>query len=241
MKGAPGIVVALFLGLLGAVLNWVYLDSKTRDVDSISFLGIREGTSIRVGDPFRQQHFVPVRIPRGHAKHLEDFVYLYKDEATIVGTPATRAYQGGELIHREDYVTPSAKLVLKKDEILFWISVDPRSIVPELIVPGDRIWFYFPNLNRTVTRAAADVGLEPETIAAPAVEDIGPFTVKTMGNRMGRVEVMRANRQSPAQEQKIGIVIDQTDAEEMARFEKLKERVLTGNDRNVGISLHSRD
>lgn len=241
MRGAPGIVVALFLGLLGAVLNWVYLDNKTKDVDSISFLGVREEASIQVGEPFRHQDFVEVRIPRGHAKHLEDFVYLYKDEATIVGTRATQAYRGGELIHREDYVTPSSKLVLKKNEILFWISVDPRSIVPELIVPGDRIWFYFPNVNRTVARAAGDVGIDPDGIVPPAVEDIGPFTVKTLGNRLGRVEVMRANRQSPAQEQKIGIVIDQTDPEEVARFDKLKERVLTGDYRNVSVSLLSRD
>jgi len=241
MKGAPGIVVALFLGLLGAVLNWVYLDSKTKDVDGISFLGVREGASIQVGEPFRYEHFAEVRIPRRHAGRLEEFVYLYKDEATIVGTRATQVYQGGELIHREDYVTPSSKLELKKDEILFWISVDPRSIVPELIVPGDRIQFYFPNLNRGLTRAAADVGLAPDALAPPAIEDIGPFTVKTMGNRMGRVEVMRANRQSPAQEQKIGIVIDQTDPEEMARFEKLKERVLTGDYRNVGVSLLSQN
>ena len=241
MKGAPGIVVAVFLGLLGAVLNWVYLDGKTKDVDSVSFLGVREGASIQVGEPFRHEHFVEVRIHRRHAKHLEDFVYLYKDEATIVGTRATQAYRGGELIHREDYVTPSSSLALKKDEMLFWISVDPRSIVPELIVPGDRIRFDFPNLNRAAPRAIADVGLEPDVLAPPAFEEIGPFTVKTLGNRLGRVEVMRANRQSPAQEQKIGIVINQTDPEELARFDKLRERVLTGDYRNVGVTLLSRE
>ncbi len=240
MKGAPGIVVAIFLGLLGAVLNWVYLDAKTKDVDSVSFLGVREGASIQVGEPFRHQHFIEVRIPRMHARHLEDFVYLYKDEATIVGTRATQAYRGGELIHREDYVTPSSSLALKKDEMLFWISVDPRSIVPELIVPGDRIRFDFPNVNRSVTRSALEAGLEP-AVVPQAFEEIGPFTVKTLGNRLGRVEVMRANRQSPAQEQKIGIVINQTDAEELARFDKLRERVLTGDYRNVGVTLLSRN
>ncbi|MAD80156.1 MAG: hypothetical protein QF918_11560 [Pirellulaceae bacterium] len=240
MKGAPGIVVALFLGLLGAVLNWVYLDSKTKDVDSISFLGVREGASIQVGEPFRQRHFVEVRIPARHARNLKDFVYLYKDEATIVGTRATHAFQGGELIHREDYVTPSSNLALKKDELLFWISVDPRSIVPELIVPGDRIKFLFPNVNRTVTRAAADVGIEPDAALPRAIEDLGPFTVKTLGNRLGRVEVMRANRQSPAQEQKIGIVIDQSDPEEVARFDKLTERVLTSDYRTISVILLSR-
>jgi len=241
MKGAPGIAVAIFLGLLGAVLNWVYLENKTKDADSISFLGVREGASIKVGEQFRNSHLVEVRIPARHARNLKDFVYLYKDDSTIVGTRATQAYQGGELIHREDYVTPSSSLSLKKGERLSWISVDPRTIVPELIVPGDRIVFHFPNLNRTVTRSVVDVGIEPEEIVPEAIEDIGPFTVKTLGNRLGRVEIMRANRQSPVQEQKIGIVIDENDAEEVARFDKLKERVLTGDYRQVGVSLLSRN
>lgn len=241
MKGAPGIAVALFLGLLGGVLNWVYLDSKTKDADSMSFLGVRDNTKIEIGQQFRHEHFVEVRIPIRHARNLKKFVYLYKDEATIVGTRATQAYQGGELIHREDYVTPSTSLSLKKGERLSWISVDPRSVVPELIVPGDRIEFSFPNLNRTAPRPAVDAGAAPDTLIEEPIEEIGPFTVKTLGNRLGRVEVMRANRQSPVQEQKIGIVINENDAEEMARFDRLRERLLTGDYRQIGVTLLSRD
>jgi hypothetical protein len=229
------------LGLLGGVLNWVYLDNKTKDVDSISFLGVREGASIKIGEPFNRRDFVEVRIPARHARNLKDFVYLYKDKATIVNTRATHAFQGGELIRREDYITTSTGLSLKKDEILFWISVDPRSIVPELIVPGDRIQFHFRNVNRTITRLPADADPGSDAILAPAIEDLGPFTVKTMGNRLGRMNVMQASRQSPAQEQKIGIVIDMSDKEEVARFDDLKERVLTGDYRAIsGISLLSR-
>jgi hypothetical protein len=204
-------------------------------------LGIKESTSIKVGEAFRSSHFVEVRIPARHARNLKDFVYLYKDEATIVGTRATHAFRGGELIHREDYVTPSPNLTLKKNELLFWISVDPRSIVPELIVPGDRILFHFPNVNRSITRPAPAAEIGSDDLLPPVIEDIGPFTVKTLGNRLGRMDVMRAGRQSPAQEQKIGIVIDLSSDEEVARFADLKERVLTGDYRAISVSLLARN
>ena len=62
-----------------------------------------------------------------------------------------------------------------------------------------------------------------------------------MGNRLGRMEVMRAGRQSPAQEQKIGIVIDLSDEEEVARFDDLTERMLTGDYRTISVYLLSRN
>ncbi len=252
MKGAPGIVIALILGLLAAVLNWVYLESKTRDVDSVAFLGIA-AERIEPGHVFQRSDFVPegVKIPRRNAGDLKKFVFLHEDLDTIVGTSATRRYEAGQFFYREDYITPSPELVLEKDEILFWVSVDPRAVVSELIVPGDKLSFHFPNLTASVLRppepVGGDVGDGGELAPLPAaplgptsIETIGPFRVKTLGNRMGRVEVMRAGRRSPSQEQKIGIVIDQTDPEELARFDKLRERVLTGDYRNVGVSLHSR-
>ena len=48
MKGAPGLIVALLFGGLGVALNYLYLYNKGKDVESISFLGVREGTTISV-------------------------------------------------------------------------------------------------------------------------------------------------------------------------------------------------
>jgi hypothetical protein len=134
MKGAYGVIFAVFLGVLGGVLNWLYLENKTRDVASISFLGISEGVIIAPGQPLSGRHFVEVRIPERHAKNLQDFVYLYEDHATLEGSPATRNYEGGELVFRADHRTPPAELKLDDNEEMFWVPVDSRSFVPSIQV-----------------------------------------------------------------------------------------------------------
>ena len=67
MKGAPGLILAIFLGLVGAVLNWVYLENKTRDTASVSFLGIKDSVEIKIGTPLRNTPFSEVKIPERHA------------------------------------------------------------------------------------------------------------------------------------------------------------------------------
>ena len=39
MKGAPGLIVALLLGVLGMALNFLYLRSKAATVESLTFVG----------------------------------------------------------------------------------------------------------------------------------------------------------------------------------------------------------
>ena len=242
MKGAYGLIFALFLGLLGGVLNWVYLENKTRDVASVSFLGIREGATVAPGQPLTGRHFVEVRIPERHAKNLQDFVYLYEDRATLEGSPATRNYEGGELVYRADHRTPPAELKLDNNEEMFWVPVDSRSFVPSLVNPGDRITFVVPvYANRTArpTTGSLDVAEDvAEAVAGPTIE-IGPFRVKSLGDRLGTLDVMKASRRAPTQERQIGIVVDITKPEEVERAKRLRDRLATGDYRNIGIILHS--
>ncbi len=242
MKGAYGLIFAVFLGLLGGVLNWVYLENKTRDVASVSFLGITDGASIAPGQPLNRQHFVEVRIPERHAKNLQDFVYLYEDRATLEGTPATRDYEGGELVFRADHRTPPAELKLDKNEEMFWVPVDSRSFVPSLVNPGDRITFVVPvyanQSSRPPTGSAEVTEESADAVAGPTIE-IGPFRVKSLGDRLGTLDVMKASRRAPVQERQIGIVVDVTKPEEVERAKRLRDRLASGDYRNIGIILHS--
>jgi len=242
MKGANGLIFAVFLGSLGGVLNWVYLENKTRDVASVSFLGISEGVTIAPGQPLNSRHFVEVRIPERHAKHLQDFVYLYEDRATLEGSPATRVYEGGELVFRADHRTPPAELKLDADEEMFWVPVDSRSFVPSLVNPGDRITFIVPVYASQPSRpstGAADVSEDVvDAVAGPTIE-IGPFRVKSLGDRLGTLDVMKASRRAPVQERQIGIVVDITKPEEVERAKRLRDRLATSDYRNIGIILHS--
>jgi len=250
MKGPIGLVVALLLGVLAAALNWVYLEGKTRQVRSVSFLGIREGAAIRPGDEIQDADLVEVRIPELHTGKLKDYVYFYDDRETLKGFRATRPYLGGELLRREDFRTPPPELRLAKGQLLAWLSVDSRSFVPELVNPGDRVTFIVP----TATPRAA---LQPTPVdagdgtgapaAAPApmasnVEMIGPFVIAAIGSRLGSAEVSRAARGRGMSDYELGIVVknEGTDAEprleaKAARLAELSRRV--GN-QGIGVLLH---
>ncbi len=246
MKGAYGLIFAVFLGLLAGVLNWIYLEKKTRDVASVSFLGVSEGSVIAPGQPLGGRHFVEVKIPEMHAKNLRNFVYLYEDRKTLEGSPATRNYEGGELVFRADHRTPPAELKLDDDEEMFWVPVDSRSFVPSLVNPGDRITFIVPVHAAQPTRSvvvnpAADVTDAAVDAVTGPTEEIGPFRVKSLGDRLGTLDVMKASRRAPVQERQIGIVVDNNKPEEVERAKRLRDRLATGDYRNIGIILHSPD
>ena len=244
MKGAYGLIFAVFLGLLGGVLNWLYIENKTRDVASVSFLGIAEGVTISPGQPLNGRHFVEVKIPERHAKNLQDFVYLYEDHKTLEGSPATRNYEGGELVFRADHRTPPAELKLEDNEEMFWVPVDSRSFVPSLVNPGDRITFIVPvytNQPASLTpgNPTADVTEDTAAVVTGPTQEIGPFRVKSLGDRLGTLDVMKASRRSPIRERQIGIVVDITKPEEVERAKRLRDRLANGDYRNIGIILHS--
>lgn len=238
MKGAPGLILAVFLGLVGAVLNWIYLDNKTKDVDSVVFLGIKDGLEIRPGQQLRGSHFVEVKIPRRHAKTLKGFVYLYEDRATLENTLSTQNYEGGELVFRSDYRTPPAELKLEPNEELFFVPIDSRKFVPSLFNPGDWIEFEIPALTQQPTRTPnAPPPDNDATVAVVGAERIGPFRIKSLGDRLGTLEVMKATRRAPMQERQLGIVIDTTKPEEVERAKRLRSRLARGDYRNIDVIL----
>jgi len=128
---------------------------------------------------------------------------------------------------------------------MFWVPVDSRSFVPSLVNPGDRITFVVPvyvgQSSRVATGdPAADVtAATADAVAGPTVE-IGPFRVKSLGDRLGTLDVMKASRRGPIQERQIGIVVDNMKPEEVERAKRLRDRLATGDYRNIGIILHAR-
>lgn len=239
MKGAPGLILAVFLGLVGAALNWIYLENKTKDEDSVAFLGIKDGAEVSPGQQLRATHFVDVKIPRRNARNLKGFVYLYEDRATLQNTLSTQDYKGGELVFRSDYRTPPAELKLEPTEEFFCVPIDNRKFVPSLFNPGDWIDFEFPaamTLQPTRTPDGPTPEVNASTIAANP-DRIGPFRIKSLGDRLGSLEVMKATRRAPMQERQIGIVIDTTKPEEVERAARLRARLARGDYRNIDVIL----
>ena len=264
MKGAAGLVVALLLGMLGAALNYVYLDNKTRQVKSVSFIGVRDDVKIRPGDQLKDTDLIEVRIPEMHVGNLKTFVYLWQDRETVQGIRAIRPYQGGELLRREDYRTPPPELKLGKGQMLVWIAVDSRAFVPDLVNPGDKVTFLLPALRGGPTPAPVNQQLKPEDpndpTGAPAptapgiapagpvggggVEALGPFVIAAVGNRLGSAEVSRATIGRTVSDFELGIYVknEGTDLAPMieARAMRLIELSRRSGNQGIGVALHPR-
>ncbi len=241
MKGATGLIVAVFLGLAGAVLNWFYLDSKTRDIQNMSFVGIKDGVTLKGGELVRRDQLEEVPIPERFGKKLINVVHPWSDVSTIVDRPVAREIPGGQLFFRHYSTTPPRELELEQNEVHYVVTVDSGSLVPELINPGDRITFVVPAMSREPQPTPAGLAAPNRTTSPLAVvEQIGPFRVKSLGNRLGSVDVTRGNRLATSQERQIGVVVNLSDPAEKLQLEKLQQRISFGESRNLQVLLHSR-
>ena len=201
MKGATGLIVAVFLGLAGSVLNWFYLDSKTRDIQNMSFIGIKDGVTLKPGEIVRREQLEEVPIPERFGKKLVHVVHPWSDVSTIVDRPVSREIPGGQLYFRHFSVMPPRELELEANEVHYVVTVDSGNLVPDLINPGDRITFVLPAISREPQPTPAGQLSGPDRNQSPltTVEHIGPFRVKSLGNRLGSVDVNRGNRLSGSQ------------------------------------------
>jgi hypothetical protein len=247
MKGSVGIIVAAFLGLVALVLNWYYLYSKTSDIKTVDFIGIK--TPVRAGDVLLEEHFEPVPIPvreggvdDGRIARLREYAYSYADAKTVANIKATRDYQPGDLVLRRDYRTPKPELDLEHNERLLLIAVDGRNFVPELVDPGNEISFIVPRFDsRSPTPAGADGGAEVRSdVLLEANEMIGPFTVASLGSRLGSADVTRANRGVAGQERIVGIRVMAEGNQLERKAMLLLERLEQSSGRNVQVVLHPR-
>jgi hypothetical protein len=251
MKNMYGLLIALGLGVAGALLNWSYLARKSRDVEREAFLGVAEKVSIRPGDVFKEEDLVAVEIPKNRVGLLREFAVLYGDRFTVIGGNAVREFEGGQLILRQDLKSPPAEpRALSQDEREIGIPVDTRTFVPSLYRAGDWISFVVPKLRsiRTPTIPEAtepaedngDSAAPQPTRAATGTETIGPFEIRTIGNRVASSDVSRASRQSPVQENVLNIIVKVHDGELDEKAQKLSDLLLTHNVRQFVILGHPR-
>ncbi|MGO9112192.1 MAG: hypothetical protein ACLP9L_23440 [Thermoguttaceae bacterium] len=168
------------------------------------------------------------------------------------------------LLLRSDVKTPLKELELGKDEVIRWIPVDSRSFVPSLIAPGDQVSFILPRFQAGPTRAgrpkpaaepgkpAADAAgipaLEPKgddntdimEMPASQIEIIGPFTVLSVGNRLGDAKIMQSGKIPQLQENVLGIRVSSRVPGEAEKAAILWDRLQAVNFRQVGIQRHGK-
>jgi len=234
MKGIPGLILAVVLGIAGALFNWAYLASRSSQEETVAFVGIKEGTTVNRGEALREGDIEAVRIPKRWVGNLTDFAVLDEAKGGVVGRPVWRTMTGPRLLLGEDLVTPPEELRLDDSDVM-WIPVDTRAFVPSLVMPGDRVSFLVPRSKIPTPgmpgNAAAASGLD---------KPIGPFTILALGNRLGSPAVMRAAKAPQLQENVLAIRVSDNIAGERERAEKLWKLLQSTNFRQVGVVLHNR-
>jgi hypothetical protein len=217
MKSSHALILAVGLGLGGAVLNSYYLYKKSQAVEKVDFVGI--ASEVKPGERLLAKQLVAVPVPKKQAEILDDFAFRFEDRETVINRPVSRLLRSGSLLMEDDLKTPPQQLELGQNELAWPIPVDTRAFVPSLIKPGDEVWFLGaappvayptpasdepvpesePNGGQSGVSAGSAGSAGPPGSSASA-KIIGPFTVLALGNRLGSAEVMRAARIRQVQE-----------------------------------------
>lgn len=257
MNNWIGLLIALSLALVAGVLNWKYLERKSAEIEMVSFVAIKDGVRIKPGDTFLEKHFASLDVPRKSVGYLKDSAILYSDRFTVVSMKAVRAYNGGDVLLRQELKTPPDEFKLGKDELAIWIPVDGSSFVSSLVAPGDMVSF-FVSVPAPAVELANPTGTgqneqdpewnlegnlpakRPDPIAFGESELIGPFRILSLGGRLGSYEVSRASGGSSAQENVMGIAVRQVGNTVEPKAEKLLQRINSASFRQAGVLLHPR-
>ncbi len=195
MKGIPGIIVAVGLGLIGALCNWFYLDRLAGKEAKEQFIGIKAGVQLNSGDPIKEEHLVPIGIPRSNLGNLDQVAPRWSAYKSVIGFPTIRTFRGGEIVLFDDLTTPGQRDLSDKlgpDEVAMWLPVDPRSFSAARVNPDDEVMFIAP---RSGTDSPTPIP-EDSPVGVPSgsgtSEVIGPFRILEIGTRTGRPEIQKA-------------------------------------------------
>jgi hypothetical protein len=254
MKGIQGLILAIGLGITGALFNWAYLMNRTSEKVNVYFIGIKPAVTLNPGDAIKAEQIEAVGLPKDAVGNLKDFAVIYEsnmstDRQSVVGETVSRVIPGGRLLLKDDLKTPRPELKLEPGEEAMFVPIDTRSIVTSLIVPGDQVMFMVsknaPGAPTPAVRppaAAAEPVPDPNTAEnendKPAFDKIGPFKVLSVGNRLGSVEVMKSARIPQLQENIMTISVMKKDEKNAL---KLQSRLEATNFRQVGVRLLPRE
>lgn len=243
MKGVPGLFIAIGLGVVGAFCNWLYLAQKGQELERVDFIAIADDVKINRGDRFVETHFAKLSVPGNNLGHLDKSAVLWSDMSTVVGQSATRSYDPGEVLLRQDLRTRAeadVKSLLLPDERVLWIPVDTRSFVASLVNSGDQVSFIVPRLTRGAPALADSPGDEPPAGpgAGGGTRPLGPFRILALGNRIGSQDVLRAAGITPSQENVMGVAVKIVDGQLDPLSQQLSDILAQTNLQQVQVLLH---
>ncbi len=265
MKPIHGLILAIGLGLAGALFNFAYLTVKARNVKNVYFVGIKQGVIVGPDKALTDDDLEEVGIPANLVGNLRDYAYPVNARESAVGKRVWRTIQGGRLLLDNDFRTPPLKLDLEPGPgepgvIALGVPVGSRTFPLSLIKPGDRVSFFVSRsqmapLNPDFGESNADPAFptQPPTPAAPpgpidadspqpfgASQVIGPFTILAVGPRLGSIEVMRASK-IPLREGNsllVRVVVNNDGTFRDPKAQTLLDMITSTSFRQLGVMVH---
>jgi len=204
MKGTLGIVIAVGLGVIGFLCNWLYLDGQNQATRTVSFVGIAKEARVNRGHRFEEEDLTEIKVPTRLATRLREVAVLWDERGVAIGQRATREFGtlGTELLTHRDLETPTTRNLneqIADNERVMWLPVDSRSFNPQHVNPGDEVSFRIPGF--------ADTSGSKQKTAGGAGEIIGPFKILALGDRKGRRDIRLAAGLPTGAENRIAIAV----------------------------------
>lgn len=237
MKGIPGLLLALGLGLVGAFASWFYLAQKSRELDQIEFVAIAPDKEINTGHLFAKGDLVPVPIPSKNIGNLERVAIKWEKVNTVYDFRARKTYASNEFVFHQDLATPPDTDILSKlgdNEQLISVPVDSRTTVPSLLNPDNIVSFIVPKARRGLP---TPVDRSPGT-GTSVTEIIGPFRILSLGNRLGTTQSMKAQNLAPMQENVVSVAVKMVNGQFDEKSQKLVDALALSNFQQVQVMLH---
>ncbi|MCY2962603.1 MAG: hypothetical protein NT069_02950, partial [Planctomycetota bacterium] len=232
MKGAPGFLLAVGLGLIGALVNWLYLAQKARQLDHLDFVGITENVTINPGDRFREEHFLRIPVPQHAVGGLQKAAVTWAALDTIVGMPATKSYSAGEILLWQDLKTPAVTDLLDTlgpNDVAVGVPIDTRTVVVQNLNPGASVSFIVPRMGSLGATPVAGTTLP---------EFVGPFEILALGTRKGNLQLLQTSGGSSAQETTMTIRVKSINGAPEEKWRQLLDVMRQSNSQPLSVMLH---
>ena len=100
MSNLLKLIFALFLGIVAAGANWVWVSAKATPPKFVA-----AKNTIKVGRTIGEDDLVSVPVP-GDLDQLKKSLIPYKNRALLFGAKASRAYESGDVFFQRDVVPP---------------------------------------------------------------------------------------------------------------------------------------
>jgi len=231
-------MIAAVLGILGAVLNFAYLRTKSQQFEAEYFIGVERTSNsgdaalIARGDRLLKSDLKKVPVPKGRVGEIRNFAIPWSARKTVEGEPVWRAISEPRLLWNDDLKTPPQELDIREGEMDIGVTIDTRTCVPSLIQPGQLVSFIIPRTRGGMTTDAGSAGLVapfgPSKPGDAALDDnttsseaLGDENVDRAAKPLGSTVII-----GPFRVISVGNRLGSADVMRAARLRQLQENVM---------------